>query len=314
MNAWVAVTDKDWFDFLSNLAQRGTVDEVNFWQPHPWGGQFRVMQRGEPLLFKLKAPHIAIAGGGFFETYSDLPLSLAWQAFGPKNGAETHQDVWDRIVRLRHERLERWDDPDIGCIVLVEPFFWPEDLWVPQPADWGSQTVRGKRYDLREQPGRALWQQVVTRIQGVAAITPDGTERREIDGGYTDPVPTRHRIGQGAFRVIVTDAYARSCAVTRERALPALEASHIRPFAELKTHSVQNGLLLRSDLHGMFDAGYITVTPDYRVEASQRMKEDFDDGEHYLGYHGARIALPTRPDDRPDPTFLQWHNENRFRG
>jgi hypothetical protein len=35
MNAYVAVTDRDWFDFLA--AQDG-VDEVNFWQPNPWGG------------------------------------------------------------------------------------------------------------------------------------------------------------------------------------------------------------------------------------------------------------------------------------
>jgi hypothetical protein len=72
MNAYVAVTDCDWFDFLST---RDGVDEVNFWQPKPWGGRFGVLRRGEPLLFKLKHPTNAIAGGGFFEYYGDLPLS-----------------------------------------------------------------------------------------------------------------------------------------------------------------------------------------------------------------------------------------------
>ncbi len=90
MNAYVAPTDKRWFDFLSS--QFG-VDEVNFWMPKPWGGRFGVLSRGEPLLFKLKSPQNAIAGGGFFEHYTELPLSLAWDAFGIKNGASSFEEV-----------------------------------------------------------------------------------------------------------------------------------------------------------------------------------------------------------------------------
>src|SRR5687767_5664815 len=98
MNAYVAVTDRDWFDFLA--AQRG-VDEVNFWQPNPWGGEFKVLRRGEPLLFKLKHPVNVIAGGAFFEHYFELPVSLAWNAFTVKNGAASLQAVRERIARLR---------------------------------------------------------------------------------------------------------------------------------------------------------------------------------------------------------------------
>jgi putative restriction endonuclease len=311
MNAWVAVTDKDWFDFLSSLPQ---VDEVNFWQPNPWGGQFGVLSRGEPLLFKLKAPHNAIAGGGFFQAYSALPLSLAWQAFGAKNGAATHQDVWNRIMRLRRETADPWEDPDIGCIVLVEPFFWPKELWIPQPEDFSGQTVRGKGYDLRIEPGRTLWQQVADRLAAMGTGRPDGRVEQLEFGGYGDPRLIRQRLGQGTFRVIVTEAYQRSCAITKERALPALEAAHIRPFSEIESHTVRNGLLLRSDIHRLFDAGYITVTPNYRVKTSRRMRHDFNDGENYLKLDGNSLVLPGRTDDRPDPEFLRWHNDTRFRG
>ena len=53
----------------------------------------------------------------------------------------------------------------------------------------------------------------------------------------------------------MTAAYSSACAVTREHSLPALEAAHIRPFAEEGTHEVSKGLLLRSEIHRQFDKG-----------------------------------------------------------
>ena len=82
--------------------------------------------------------------------------------------------------------------------------------------------------------------------------------------------------GQGIFRIGVTDAYDRACAVTTEHSLPVLEAAHIRPYSEGGEHRVSNGLLLRSDIHRLFDKGYVTVTPDYRFLLSQRLKQDFE--------------------------------------
>jgi putative restriction endonuclease len=308
MNAYVAVTDKDWFDFLSAQAD---VDEVNFWQPRSWGGEFGVMRRGDPLLFKLKAPVNAIAGGGFFEYYAELPMSLAWDAFGIKNGASSLQAVRERIVRLRRTPTDWYEDFTIGCIVLVEPFFWTEELWIPQPSDFRGQIVRGKGYDLTTGTGAALWHEVAQRLE---ATRVDSGAQPLLPGGYADPALVRRRIGQGTFRVAVTQAYQRQCAVTRERALPALEAAHIRPFAETTEHYVQHGLLLRSDVHRLFDRGYITVTPELRVEASHRMKDDFNDGDNYMRLHGSKIWVPERRELRPDPEVLAWHNENRFRG
>ena len=311
MGVYVAPTDLSWFEFLSS---RG-VDEVNFWMPNPWGGKFGVLRRGEPLLFKLKAPHNVIAGGGFFEHYTDLPISLAWDSFGEKNGARSLAEVRQSIARLRRDNPAPWEDYVIGCILLVEPFFWPRELWIPAPEDWHVNIVRGKRYEFSTPAGRRLWDRVTERLQGsrIGTAAPEPPEST-IPGGYGDPLLRRHRIGQGTFRALVLDSYGRQCAVTRERALPALEAAHIRPFSETETHQVRNGLLLRSDIHRLFDVGYITVTPEYRVEASTRMREDFNDGENYMRLHGSGILVPSDPDLRPDPEALRWHNENCFRG
>jgi putative restriction endonuclease len=314
MNAYVAVTDADWYGFLS---RQEDLDEVNFWQPKPWGGELGVLHRGEPLLFKLKAPHNAIAGVGFFERYVTLPFSLAWDAFGVKNGAADRHAMWERIARLRHDRPEWWEDFQIGCLMLVEPCFFPPERWIPQPASFSPNIVRGKGYDLTEAEGQAMWDQVVAAMGASCGPRPGSdteVEQPSLFGGYGDPALVRRRLGQGTFQVLVTEAYRRSCAITGERALPALEAAHIRPFSELETHTVQNGLLLRSDVHRLFDRGYITVTPEHRVEASSRMREDFNDGEAYLRLHGRAISVPDRDDERPAPEFLRWHNEERYRG
>ena len=78
MRAWVAVTDKDWYRFLS---RRSDFDEINFWQP---GGnrEFHTLSPGEPFLFKLHSPMNFIVGGGFLARYSPLPAELAWNPRG----------------------------------------------------------------------------------------------------------------------------------------------------------------------------------------------------------------------------------------
>lgn len=82
MKFWVGTTDGAWF---KHQALSGH-DEVNFWQPHG-AVAYSGLQPGSLFLFKLKKPHNHIAGGGFFVRSTELPLSLAWDTFGPKNGA-----------------------------------------------------------------------------------------------------------------------------------------------------------------------------------------------------------------------------------
>ncbi len=114
--------------------------------------------------------------------------------------------------------------------------------------------------------------------------------------------------------MLVTDAYNRRCAMTGEKTLPVLEAAHIRQYSDGGPHRTSNGLLLRSDLHTLFDKGYMTVTPDYRIEVSPRIREEFDNGRDYYALHGRPlVTLPDNPTARPSKEFLDWHNE-KFRG
>jgi putative restriction endonuclease len=305
VKAFIGVTDRDWYGFLR--AQPG-LDEVNFWQPSA-GGHFRALGLGQPFLFKLHYPQNAIVGGGFFATYSQLPVSVAWETFGPENGAATLVEIRRRIERYRQTVPDPREDYTIGCIILEDPFFFAERDWIPAPVDFKPNIVRGKTYDLTASPGRELWEAVLLK----RSVGPGRVGEPLITPMFGDPRPVRQRLGQGAFRVMVTDTYERRCAITRERALPVLEAAHIRPVSAGGEHDLANGLLLRSDVHRLFDRGYVTVTPDRVFRVSSRLKTEFHNGEHYYKLDGSEIWTPPSEEKQPDRAALEWHADTVFR-
>jgi putative restriction endonuclease len=223
MKLFVGVTDNEWYRFLAGLQP----DELNFWRPS--GGGFRAIDEGSPFLFKLHSPHNYIAGGGFFVRHSVLPLSLAWEAFGSKNGAPDFGTFYEQIQQYRGARTRAELDPAIGCTILTSPFFFDQDAWIPVPSDWSLNIVQGKTYDTQEPIGAALWEQIQQRLaqqNGLLDYAADSlllvAEERE---RYSAEYLTRARLGQGAFRVLVTDAYQRRCAVTGRRAHVTCTAS-----------------------------------------------------------------------------------------
>ena len=124
----------------------------------------------------------------------------------------------------------------------------------------------------------------------------------------------RPRLGQGIFRVHVLDAYGRGCAMTGEHSLPVLEAAHIRPYSEGGLHEVSNGLALRTDLHRLFDHGYVTLDEDLRVVVGARLREEFDNGRSYYRLQGRRLLAPRERILGPDEQQLAWHREHVFLG
>ncbi len=128
------------------------------------------------------------------------------------------------------------------------------------------------------------------------------------------PILVRPRLGQGAFRVLVTDAYERRCAVSGEKTLPILDAAHIRSYSDGGEHESSNGILLRTDIHKLFDLGYVTIDEDRRFVVSSRLKADFDNGKHYYDLHGTTLRLPMAASATPSRLSLEWHREKRYLG
>ena len=309
MKIFVGVTDSVWF---GNLSVMPDIDEVNFWQPSG-KHRFRALNPGDPFLFKLHSPHNFIVGCGFFAHSSILPVSMAWKALGEKNGASSLDEMRKLIESHRRAKSVPTEDYTIGCILLVQPFFFSKDEWIPVPEDWKPNIVQGKSYDTDTDIGNKLWRDVQLRLQGRTDLLREPVEAGERDR-YGASVTVMPRLGQGSFRIIVTDVYQCRCAVTQERTLPALIAAHIKPYAVSGPHDIGNGILLRSDIHQLLDAGYVTISPDYRFEVSKRIHEEFENGGDYYVMHGRKLYLPESENYRPNIKFITWHNEKKFRG
>jgi len=313
---YVGLTDPDWYAYLSTHPR---VDEVNFWQPHG-NVAFRAIRPGEPFFFKLRAPLKAIAGFGFFERYEPLPAWLAWESFGEMNGAPDFESMVDRIGRLRgpHESRSMTGDFRIGCVMITAPVFFAPDEWIAPPADWARSGIqKGKTYSLSAGEGNRLLRECMERASESCRywnVDRDPRLAAEDAARYGSPTLVRPRLGQGLFSLAVRDAYGRACAVTGEHSGPVLEAAHIRPYGRGGEHRVDNGLLLRSDLHRLYDRGYVTVTPDYTFRVGDSLREDFNNGRTYYGLHGQQIHVPEQASWRPDPDLLDWHLHEVFRG
>ena len=180
----------------------------------------------------------------------------------------------DQISSYR-KRVE--PDPTIGCIILNEPFFFPQEDWIPVPENWKPGIVQGKGYDTNDPAGAALWSNVQARIEKKKILTASTAEEQV--AAYGSEYLVHARLGQGAFRILVTEAYERRCAITGERTLPVLQAAHIKPYALSGPNKVENGFLMRADLHILFDKGYLTITKDLHTEVSRRIKHDFNNEE-----------------------------------
>lgn len=310
MHGTVAVTDFGWYEFL--LA--GAPEEVNFWTPSDRRRFFA--PQFSPFFFKLKAPYNAICGFGYFATWSSLPDWLAWESFGAGNGATSLQELRERLgtIRRRIGYVAGDTAGNIGCILVVQPTFFERSEWVAQPRDWHPRIVTNKPYDLSAGEGLRIWEACLERAAAKRLARGEPVLLREQGAGYGTPRPFTPRLGQGTFRISVTDAYGRACAVTGEHSLPALEAGHIRAFAQDGPHEVRNGVLLRADLHRLFDRGYVTITPDYKLEVSSRLRTDFHNGRTYYPLNGAPLTVPTLLADQPAPDFLTWHNEQIYLG
>lgn len=136
----------------------------------------------------------------------------------------------------------------------------------------------------------------------------DGDNRKKIRRMIAE------REGRPAFRSALIRAYRSRCAVTGCAVVDILEAAHIKPYRGPGSNHVRNGLLLRADVHTLFDKGLLWFTESWRIVTAQRL-----DGSEYESLKGQSIFLPENISEQPLPENLSDHRafsldlENRRR-
>lgn len=286
VQGFVGVTDNSWYQLLADRPD--LLGEVNFWRP---------------------------GGGGFFGGAARLAASEAWDLLGPANGALSLGQMLNRIAHYRREPRTPGEDPVIGCIFIRDVTFFPDDLTFDPPPDFSSNVVQGKTYDMGDERYSRYFGDLMQMVLGVA-VELDLTQPWHRPGPvFGDPRLAPNRLGQQAFKAVVGDTYHWRCAITGAKIRPVLEAAHIPPVSPLYggENRLDNGLLLRSDVHRMFDLGYLSVDTQYRLRVSSRLRTEFGNGQAFYAKEGKVITLPDRRGDQPNVDFLQWHMDTMFK-
>ena len=112
-------------------------------------------------------------------------------------------------------------------------------------------------------------------------LPPDSDERERVVAEIV------RRRGQADFRKQLLDAYGGKCAISRYDVEPALEAAHISSYLGPKSQLVSNGLLLRADLHALYDRSLVSVSPELRVRISPKIGNS-----RYAYLDGRQLAVP----------------------
>lgn len=73
-------------------------------------------------------------------------------------------------------------------------------------------------------------------------------------------------------------------------------------------------MLLRADLHRLFDTGYVSIDANAHLLVSDRLKDDFSNGRSYYPLRNRLLELPKPASLRPTREFLGWHRDHVFLG
>ncbi len=225
-------------------------------------------------------------GGQEFNSFSELVTNLR-----SKDGLERAAGSVSKYIGLA-----QMNDPNLN---LEEEFKTAAKIFRPLMLAIGGQYKFGQDYvemnDLLSKVGSK------SSPEAIAKFDPSSIE----DGREKILTAITKRQGQGAFRLSLLKAYDGQCAITGTCTTQTLEAAHIYPHKGESTNMVSNGLLLRADLHTLFDLGLIWFNDDFEIQVSDELDDD-----EYLSFDGQTLDLPDDPASHPSIEAIRWHRKN----
>lgn len=271
-------------DGIWHLTRRVDVragDAIYFWQAQ--------LPPGSPYRSRLV---------GMMRARTDLePMwpdeQMPWNISDDKRADYTHRVELDVVVPDSLSEAS-WSEVKANTGVTAGTNFGPQRVRTEDGARW-------LRWELDGVESASLNDEMQRTLDAVisAEDLSDDDQRKRITASIVV------REGRGAFRSALEVAYENCCAITGTSA-PVLDAAHIRPYRGTQSDHPANGLLLRTDLHTLFDKHLLTIEydGDYRVRVSEEVTD-----EMYRDLDGAGLAkLPASEAARPDPDLLLEHN------
>lgn len=134
--------------------------------------------------------------------------------------------------------------------------------------------------------------------------------------GKTREQIVRVRVNQAFFRSSILASYNNTCCITGIQQPELLIAGHIKPWSidQKNRLNPQNGIAINALHDKAFEAGLITITPDFKIKVSPillKQKKSKSIEEYFTKYNNQEIILPSR--FLPDVEFLKYHNEVQFK-
>lgn len=200
-----------------------------------------------------------------------------------------------------------------GTLLRDVRFFDPVDEQ-SRPYDFASNMVQGRVHELDDLSAEhpvlvAAAHLTAPRLVAPRVPVPLDVHQRIFGEARLQGV----RLGQDAFKAVVAHNYGYQCGMTGEKVRPVLEAAHTLPDASGGKQKPDNGLLLRSDMHTLYDHGYIAVDGRYLRGRVTLLRARFGHGNALYAKAGQAIGTPARRGNKPGREFLQWQIETVFK-
>lgn len=291
----VVNTEPEWFYFLRDAVP---AQRVNFWAPSAWNVSH--LEQGARVYFRLKGSGGQVGGWGRFVRYQNATVTAAWRAFGPANGVSSRAALLERLRRIARDPTLNADH-EIGCIILDDPVLLPDEAFRTTAALGVDYPRTVQKFKYFERDSLPLGEEEVADKAPFQLVPASDRTTKETE--------VKDRAGQERFRREVREAYGYACAITGVAHVEALDAAHVQPHVGPASNHVQNGLLLRVDLHRLFDAGLLTVDQELRVQVSPLVT-----AAAYQALAGTRLRLPEAASARPSAEALAFHRASVFRG
>lgn len=162
-----------------------------------------------------------------------------------------------------------------------------------------------------------LSESLISKFKG-EKLEDGGTLNQTIDAplGLDKISAVKQRINQKFFRESVLCSYGCKCCITGIAIPELLIASHIKPWSiasESERTNPRNGICLNALHDKAFDKGFITVTADFKIKVSNKVKRAFSNeilNKYFIVLENTKINLPDK--FLPDRLFLEYHNDQVF--